>query len=145
MYYFMYIIMYIITKCRLSLSLVYSLQLYRNYENRNKKKSKVRSTNRKVTEYFRPSFNMFSRLELETEKTREVCRVGCYLIDFLVASSQLAQDTEKTESVTLLDDLVADIMNCVQEVLDSASPHDCVFSPTRLSNSACQLYFLFIG
>ena len=110
-------------------------------------KSKVRSTNRKVTEYFRPSFNMFSRLELETEKTRELCRVGCYLIDFLVASSQLAQDTEKAEpeSVTLLDDLLADIMNCVQEVLDSASPHDCAFSPTRLSNSACQLYFLFIG
>ena len=90
---------------------------------------------------------MFSRLELETEKTRQLCRVGCYLLDFLLASTQLALDTEKAEpeSAVLLDELVADIMNCVQEVLDSASPHDCTFSPTRLSNSACQLYFLFIG
>ena len=33
----------------------------------------------------------------------------------------------------------------MEEVIHSSSPHDCVLSPTRLTNTACQLYFLFIG
>ena len=36
-------------------------------------------------------------------------------------------------------------MKCLEEVIHSSSPHDCVLSPTRLTNTACQLYFLFIG
>jgi len=106
---------------------------------------------RKVTEYFKPSSNMFSRLELENQKTRLYGRIGCALVDFLVSSSSYDPDTgerqrgAETESGFLLEELIQDIFVCIQEVVDSASAHDCMFSPTHLANTACQLYFLFIG
>ena len=34
---------------------------------------------------------------------------------------------------------------CLQEVISSGNPHNAVFSPTRLQNTACQLYFLLLG
>ena len=90
---------------------------------------------------------MFSRLEVDNEKTREHGRIACCLIDFLVSSVQLAKESERADpdSCRLLDEFLADVMNCIQEVIDATSPHDCMFSPTRLSNTACQLYFVFIG
>ena len=33
----------------------------------------------------------------------------------------------------------------LQEVISSGNPHNAVFSPTRLQNTACQLYFLLLG
>ena len=41
--------------------------------------------------------------------------------------------------------MISKVMKCLEEVIHSSSPHDCVLSPTRLTNTACQLYFLFIG
>ena len=69
------------------------------------------------------------------------------------------------EAGVRLDSLLADIMVCVQvshddnvyyllisslysppqEVISSGNPHNAVFSPTRLQNTACQLYFLLLG
>ena len=126
---------------------------------------------RKVTNYFKPSSNMFSRLELDTDKTRELCRIGCCLIDFLLSSSastltdatSTSSSSERRfggvgvgsnsgaatlayhESAVLLDDLLQDVFACVKEVIESNNPHECSFSPTMLSNTASQLYFLFIG
>ena len=40
------------------------------------------------------------------------------------------------------------IYHCIvslQEVISSGNPHNAVFSPTRLQNTACQLYFLLLG
>ena len=41
--------------------------------------------------------------------------------------------------------IMLQVMKCLEEVIQSSSPHDCVLSPTRLTNTACQLYFLFLG
>jgi len=101
---------------------------------------------KKVTDFFLPSSNMFSRMELDSSRTRYLARVGQALLDFLLSSipvgSGQAPDPEASQRI---DSLLSDIMTCVEEVIHSSSPHDCVFSPTRLINTACQLYFLFLG
>ena len=65
---------------------------------------------KKITEYFKPSFNMFSRLDLENEKTRQQGRIGCSLLDFLISSTSFVQDADRRgvepESSVLLDDLL---------------------------------------
>ena len=104
---------------------------------------------KKLTDYFKPSGNMFSRLELGNSRTREHGRIGSCLLDFLISSTSYVTDFERrvveSESSILLDDLLQDVFVCIEEVIGSNSPHDCRFSPTRLTNTACQLYFLFIG
>lgn len=105
---------------------------------------------KKLTDYFKPSSNMFSRLELATQRTRDHARIGASLIDFLVSSIVHNTDIERRTAVEpdsslYLDELLADIFECVKEVIGSASAHDCMLSPSRISNTACQLYFLFIG
>ena len=41
---------------------------------------------KKLTDYFKPSSNMFSLLELNAQRTRDHTRVGERLVDFLVSS-----------------------------------------------------------
>ena len=103
-----------------------------------------------LTDFFLPSSNMFSRLELESAKTRYMARVGQALLDFLLFSIPVSNTVslgpgQEPEAAARLDTFIADVMVCVQEVITSNNPHNCVFSPTRLTNTACQLYFLFIG
>jgi len=105
---------------------------------------------KKLTDYFKPSSNMFSRLELATQRTRDHARIGASLIDFLVSSIVYNTEIERRtavepDSLLYLDELLADIFEIVKEVINSASAHDCMLSPSRISNTACQLYFLFIG
>jgi hypothetical protein len=102
---------------------------------------------KKLTDYFKPSSNMFSRLELATQRTRDHARIGVSLIDFLVSSIVDGEKraTIEPDSAVYLDELMADIFECIREVISAASAHDCVLSPARISNTACQLYFLFIG
>jgi len=101
---------------------------------------------KKVTDFYLPSSNMFSRMELDSSRTRYLARVGQALLDFLLSSipvgSGQVMDPEANQRI---DSLLSDILTCIEEVIQSSSPHDCVFSPTRLINTACQLYFLFLG
>jgi len=97
---------------------------------------------KKITDYYKPSSNMFSRLELDSERTKFYARIACYLLDFLVSASCLPTDIEGNAR---LDDLLEDVLESVDEVVNAASPHDCVLSPTRLTNTASQQYFMFIG
>jgi len=101
---------------------------------------------KKVTDFFLPSSNMFSRMELDSSRTRYLARVGQALLDFLLSSIPVgSSQPSDPEASQRIDSLLSDIMTCVEEVIQSPSPHDCVFSPTRLINTACQLYFLFLG
>jgi len=100
---------------------------------------------KKVTDFYLPSSNMFSRLELDSSRTRYLARVGQALLDFLLSSIPVGSVQADPEASQRIDTLLSDIMTCVEEVIQSSSPHDCVFSPTRLINTACQLYFLFLG
>jgi len=101
---------------------------------------------KKVTDFYLPTSNMFSRMELDSSRTRYVARVGQALLDFLLSSVPVGvTQTQDPEANQRIDSLLEDIMSCIDEVIQSSSPHDCVFSPTRLMNTACQLYFLFLG
>jgi len=101
---------------------------------------------KKVTDYFLPSSNMFSRMELDSSRTKYLARVGQALLDFLLSSIPVgASQPSEPEASQRIDSLLSDIMTCIEQVIHSSSPHDCVFSPTRLINTACQLYFLFLG
>ena len=68
-----------------------------------------------------------SRLELDSERTKFYARMASYLLDFLVSVGP-----PDVEGPIRLDDLLADLLNCVDEVVTAATPHDCVLSPTRL-------------
>ena len=81
---------------------------------------------------------MFSRLELDSPRTRSLARVGQALMDFLL-------HCPGEEAAARLDSLLADTVARLQEVISASNPHDAVFSPTRLSNTASQLYFLLLG
>ena len=103
---------------------------------------------KKLTDFFLPSSNMFSRLELDSGRTRYMARVGQALLDFLLQSIPVCNGGQadlEPEATVRLDSFIGDVMVCVQEVISSNNPHNCVFSPTRLTNTACQLYFLFLG
>ena len=107
---------------------------------------------KKLTDFFLPSSNMFSRLEIEGSKTRYLARVGQTLIDFLISNLSTSVSTVNTQersseqdSEDRLDSLIGDIIKCVEELICSNNPHNCVLSPTRLTNTACQFYFLFLG
>ena len=118
---------------------------------------------RKLVEFFLPSSNMFSRLELDSAKVAELtdcilalfpglllhyspssppqvpdsrylARVGQHLLDFLLLSSPAADpaaaagaEPQLSEAAQLLDQLLADILGCVEELLAATSPHNCVF------------------
>ena len=78
----------------------------------------------------------------------------CWKVSILSVSSVSSQPAgqgeagaggQLSEAGVRLDSLLADIMVCVQEVISSGNPHIAVFSPTRLQNTACQLYFLLLG
>ena len=110
----------------------------------------VKTFLKNLTDFFLPSSNMFSRLELDSPKTRYMARVGQALLDFLLSSVPVTNTANlgpglEPEASVRLDSLIGDVMVCVQEVISSNNPHNCVFSPTRLTNTACQLYFLFLG
>ena len=86
---------------------------------------------RKITDYFKPSSNMFSRLELESQKTRQHGRIGCALLDFLLAASSLDPETgerrrdAETESGAMLDQLMQDIFACIQEHISRQDNYKC--------------------
>ena len=110
---------------------------------------------RKLVQFFLPSSNMFSRLELDSAKvsscscgtalllttlppqvpdTRYLARVGQHLLDFLLLASPAADpaaaapaEPQLSEAAQLRDQLLADILGCVEELLAASSPHSCVF------------------
>jgi len=115
-----------------------------------------------LTDFYLPSLNMFSRMELESGRTRYLARVGQSLLDFLVTSLPVGLPSlpmnisgslttsqegkfQEPEAGLRLDVLLTDIIKCIQELISSPNPHNCVLSPTRLTNTACQYYFLFLG
>ena len=99
---------------------------------------------KRLVEFFRPSGNQFSKVELRltngkfNKKSRFLAKTGCYLLDFLVSAQfmQLAK---------ALDDFLSDIQNHFKALIDAPSVHDCSLSPTHVATTACQYYFLSIG
>ena len=99
---------------------------------------------RRVVEFFKPSGNKFSAVELKmsngkhNKRSKYLAKTGCYLMDFLVSD-------QSTELSKALDDFLSDIQNNFRALIDAPSTHDCFFSPTRVATTSCQYYFLLVG
>lgn len=94
---------------------------------------------KRLVEFFMPSNNRYSHMDLSTPKTSTgYTLVG---IDLIMLLSQV----EDTFTEKLLFELFTDISNHVTAITSSKSAHDCLFSPTHMLNTQCQTYFLFIG
>jgi rapamycin-insensitive companion of mTOR len=99
----------------------------------------VRQFVKRVSDFFKPSNNLFAKVELKLKRARYLTKIGCLFCDFLVRS-------KSPEGTRFLDDFVIDITNEINLFLSSTSPpQDCLLSPTRIATTVCQYYFLFLG
>lgn len=93
---------------------------------------------KRLVHYFKPSSNRFSHTDLSSKHAQKYTLAGCDLIEFLLGI--INQDGDK-----LLIELFKDISVQIDAISTSKSAHDCLFSPQHMSNTCCQMYFLFIG
>lgn len=101
--------------------------------------SNCRTFMRRLVNYFKPSSNRFSRVEVGNRRQTHIYTLaGCELIDCLL-------EAEEPEGGKLLPELLADIWQHIDGITSSKTAHDCLFSPQNMQNSLCQYYFLFIG
>ncbi|RXG72546.1 Rapamycin-insensitive companion of mTOR [Armadillidium vulgare] len=95
--------------------------------------STYRSFIEKLVQYFKPSSKLFSRVE---------CTHPSALIqaDALVAFVEFLEDQEK-----FLSTFLRDLTSSLKEVACERPFHDAYFSPSHMSITVCQYYFLAIG
>ncbi|CAH1957732.1 unnamed protein product [Acanthoscelides obtectus] len=103
---------------------------------------------KKLIEFYMPSKNKYSHMDLGTSKSSIIyTTAGIELIKFLVE----LKDTDysglrpRLMGAMLAMDLFQDILNNIEAVMTSRSVHDCLFSPQHMVSTQCQSYFLFIG
>lgn len=98
-----------------------------------------RSFLKRLIEFYMPSNNRYSHMDLTTPKSSTgYTLVG---IDLIMLLSHM----QDTFSVKLLFELFTDISTNVTAITSGKNAHDCLFSPTHMLNTQCQTYFLFIG
>jgi hypothetical protein len=44
---------------------------------------------KRVSDFFKPSYHLFSKLELISSKAKFLAKIGCFLLDFLVAGKSV--------------------------------------------------------
>ncbi len=98
----------------------------------------VRQFVKRISDFFKPSNNLYAKVELKSKRARYLTKIGCLFCDFLVRS-------KSAEGERVLDEFVIDIQNEMNLFLSSTAPQDCLFSPTRIATTVCQYYFLFLG
>ncbi|CAG7716760.1 unnamed protein product [Allacma fusca] len=95
---------------------------------------------RRLIDFFKPSNNIFARIELGKGQSHLYARVGCYLMEFL------ADEAENFSGTTLLEEFLADVALHLDELLrNNQNPYVCFLSPSRLESTVSQTYFLFLG
>ncbi|XP_056646449.1 rapamycin-insensitive companion of mTOR [Diorhabda sublineata] len=99
---------------------------------------------KKLIEFYTPSKNKYSHMDLGTSRTSVTyTTAGIELINFLVELRDL--DYNGLKPLNLIVDLFKDILSNINAIMTSKSVHDCLFSPQHMVNTHCQSYFLFIG
>ncbi|XP_050502878.1 rapamycin-insensitive companion of mTOR [Diabrotica virgifera virgifera] len=99
---------------------------------------------KKLIEFYMPSKNKYSHMDLGTSRTSMVyTTAGIELINFLVELRD--SDYNGLKPLNLIVDLFKDILSNIDSIMTSKSVHDCLFSPQHMVNTHCQSYFLFIG
>ncbi|XP_018577043.1 rapamycin-insensitive companion of mTOR isoform X2 [Anoplophora glabripennis] len=106
--------------------------------------SSYRTFVKKLVEFFMPSKNKYSHMDLGTSKTSlAYTTAGIELINFLIELKEPEYNGIKPH--TLIMELFKDILSNITAITTSRSVHDCLFSPQHMVNTQCQSYFLFIG
>lgn len=126
-----------------------------------------RSFLKKLTNFFKPSFNQYSSIDINNERCRQLCKTGCNLVDFLSESSE-------PKAIEYLEDLLDDIsmsMHCDSDshnnytsgtmnsevISNNASstgtpigpmmprPDINILNSSKLISTMSSTYFIFIG
>lgn len=126
-----------------------------------------RSFLKKLVNFFKPSFNQYSSIDINNERCRQLCKTGCNLVDFLSESSE-------PKAVEYLEDLLDDIsmsMHCDPDSHNSYNsgsmnseaisnntssagtplgpmmphPEINILSSSKLISTMSSTYFIFIG
>ncbi|XP_063379404.1 rapamycin-insensitive companion of mTOR [Cydia fagiglandana] len=93
----------------------------------------------RIVNYLKPSSNKYSHTDLSTTSNgHSTTRAGCQLIRHLLRHND-------ADSQRLLEELFCDVSRQVEAIETGRRAHECLFSPQHMSNTMCQMYFLFIG
>ncbi|XP_047986366.1 rapamycin-insensitive companion of mTOR [Leguminivora glycinivorella] len=93
----------------------------------------------RIVNYLKPSSNKYSHTDLSTTSNgHSATRAGCQLIRHLLRHND-------ADSQRLLEELFWDVSRQVEAIETGRRAHECLFSPQHMSNTMCQMYFLFIG
>jgi rapamycin-insensitive companion of mTOR len=96
-----------------------------------------------LTQYFKPSSNKFSHMELGiTRVVSPNVHAGIMLIDYLV--EQIESSSSDLEYMRILTDFCSDVSSQLQAIYKKKA-HDCLFSPSHMYTTNSVQYFLFIG
>ncbi|XP_061709470.1 LOW QUALITY PROTEIN: uncharacterized protein LOC133519480 [Cydia pomonella] len=93
----------------------------------------------RIINYLKPSSNKYSHTDVSTTSNgHATTRAGCQLIRHLLRHND-------ADSQRLLEELFWDVSRQVEAIETGRRAHECLFSPQHMSNTMCQMYFLFIG
>uniref|UniRef100_T1J225 peptidylprolyl isomerase n=1 Tax=Strigamia maritima TaxID=126957 RepID=T1J225_STRMM len=93
---------------------------------------------RKVVQFYKPSSKQFSSFEQNREESRQIAKVGCRLMNFLVLIREV-------EGAKIMEEFLIDLGDCLSKVIAERAPLDAIFSPSRMMTTLSQCYFLFVG
>ncbi|XP_073992132.1 rapamycin-insensitive companion of Tor isoform X2 [Rhodnius prolixus] len=96
---------------------------------------------RRLISFLLPVTGQYGRTELWSDRksNNRLTLAGLDLLSTLLAAP------EDSDSEKLVMELLAGIRTQLVDLTTAKSAHDCHLSPTNISNSLCQDYFLFIG
>ncbi|KAB7494664.1 Rapamycin-insensitive companion of mTOR [Armadillidium nasatum] len=100
--------------------------------------STYRSFIEKLVQYFKPSSKLFSRVECTHHSALIQADALVAFVEFLLEVSE--EDQEK-----FLSNFLRDLTSSLKEVACERPFHDAYFSPSHMSITVCQYYFLAIG
>lgn len=127
-----------------------------------------RSFLKKLVNFFKPSFDQYSSIDINNERCRQLCKTGCNLVDFLSESSEpkaaeyledLLDDISMsmhcdsdshnnyTTTGTMNSDAISNNASTTGTPLGPLMPHSDIniLSSSKLISTMSSTYFLFIG
>ncbi|XP_028851215.1 rapamycin-insensitive companion of mTOR-like isoform X2 [Denticeps clupeoides] len=106
-----------------------------NVNMKNNKDEQMHKFVRRLLYFYKPSSKLFSALELDHSKARQLTVVGCQFVEFLMDSDE--------EGQAYMEDLVKDIVQWLTS--SSGLKPDRSLQSNGLLNTLSQHYFLFLG
>ncbi|XP_064476967.1 rapamycin-insensitive companion of mTOR-like [Ornithodoros turicata] len=97
-----------------------------------------RSFIKRLLFFFKPSNKQFSHTESQRPRSHHMVVVGCHFFEFLL-------EAEESKVNDYIEDFLIDLCNCLHEVEGEAVSLSTTLSPSRMTSTVAQTYFLFLG